>query len=584
MKKLLCILLAAMLTMSSAAFAETAGQQQLQPEDMVEEHLYQMVPVLDSMMRTMGIEGEFAYDANSPHIFWTQLSQLGANWGHLNPLVTQESGKLVIPTSVMQEYAAASFSGMESFPAIPQEITSIRFDAATNTYRVTMSDKARTHIIIERYAYVADGTLLVGVGLYDSQSLERLGGQLVQMADANQDNAAANQPFSYEVKASWAESPEDFAGLTVTNSRIQYIEETVVPSQNPVPTATPAPASTGYTKLSVGSRGEDVRALQKRLKELGYPVGSIDGVFGSNTKLGVRYFQDAMGTNQDGVATSTLQQKLYATSAPEHVTYVELQKGASGVRVEKLQNRLRELGYLAQPVDGEFGSRTKDAVALFQKAAKLKTDGIAGVKTLKALYDKKAPECTEYILLKRGDTGPRVKDMQERLIQLGFLVKKANQKYDNDTIKAVEAFIKVLGEKGDGKTANQTLLAKLFQYVTPTPTPTATPTPTTEPTATPTTEPTATPTTEPTPTPTPTPIKAITDDELNAFVTALNTILEPEPDYNAVDAVKWLQEKLAIEQNGIYDTATKDAVKAYQITQSLPDTGIADADTIHKLI
>jgi peptidoglycan hydrolase-like protein with peptidoglycan-binding domain len=54
--------------------------------------------------------------------------------------------------------------------------------------------------------------------------------------------------------------------------------------------------------------------------------------------------------------------------------------------------------------------------------------------------------------------------------------------------------------------------------------------------------------------------------------------------YNAVDAVKWLQEKLSIPQKGIYDSVTKDAVTQYQTDQSLTVTGIPDTDTINKLL
>ena len=43
--------------------------------------------------------------------------------------------------------------------------------------------------------------------------------------------------------------------------------------------------------------------------------------------------------------------------------------------MEDLQARLRKLGYLANPVDGQYGETTKKAVALFQKDAGLKVDG-----------------------------------------------------------------------------------------------------------------------------------------------------------------------------------------------------------------
>ena len=49
----------------------------------------------------------------------------------------------------------------------------------------------------------------------------------------------------------------------------------------------PVPTST----LKRGSRGEEVKWLQKALKDRGYPVGTIDGIFGTKTEQCVRSFQ-----------------------------------------------------------------------------------------------------------------------------------------------------------------------------------------------------------------------------------------------------------------------------------------------------
>ena len=627
MKRLLCIVMVALLMITAAAYAEPAGQQaQTTAQETVEERLYRMIPVLDSFARQMGLDGEVTYDANDPQFFWTQMYFLGINWGLENALVRQADGQMIIPASVMQEYAAASFHGLGSLPDIPPSVTEIRFDAALNSYRLNMSDAAQTYIVIERYATDTDVSLLVGMGLYDAGTATRLGGLLVQLADS----ASPGSALPYGIKNAQMESSGDFAGLTATTCHIRHVDEILPYAATPEPAATPTPvvqpvatkaptaapaSSEEYPRLSTGSRGDSVKALQRRLNELGYNCGSSDGVFGSNTKRAVRYFQDAIGTNQDGVATNALQRKLYASSAPEFVLYVQLRKGSSGVRVEKLQTRLREWGYLAEPTDGDYGARTAEAVKLFQKKAGLKVDGIAGTRTQSALFKKNAPRCDEYITLKKGDTGIRVKEMQECLHKLGFLSKKANSAYDNDTVKAVEAFLKALGETGNGKTADPKLLEKLFKYVHPTPTPaptaaptpapeatatpvpeatatpapeaTATPEPTSEPTATPepTPEPTATPTPTPEPTatpePPPAPAQAISDDQLHAFTDALNTALGTS--HNSVDAVKWLQHKLSITENGIYDDATKSAVSAYQTNNGLSATGIADAEVIGKL-
>ena len=74
-------------------------------------------------------------------------------------------------------------------------------------------------------------------------------------------------------------------------------------------------AYTDYTKTQTsdtaihalskfGSQGEEVRRIQKKLKELGYYNGAIDGVYGSATKKAVIAFQKNCGITADGIAGS----------------------------------------------------------------------------------------------------------------------------------------------------------------------------------------------------------------------------------------------------------------------------------------
>ena len=72
--------------------------------------------------------------------------------------------------------------------------------------------------------------------------------------------------------------------------------------------------------------------------------------------------------------------------------------GASGDEVTRLQQRLKDLGYLNGKVDGKYGGGTKRAVISFQRRNGLKTDGVAGETTLAKLYADDAvaaPENTE---------------------------------------------------------------------------------------------------------------------------------------------------------------------------------------------
>ena len=51
-----------------------------------------------------------------------------------------------------------------------------------------------------------------------------------------------------------------------------------------------------------GSRGEEVRQIQTKLKRWGYYNGNIDGIYGSQTQEAVRYFQRKNGLTVDGIA------------------------------------------------------------------------------------------------------------------------------------------------------------------------------------------------------------------------------------------------------------------------------------------
>jgi hypothetical protein len=62
-----------------------------------------------------------------------------------------------------------------------------------------------------------------------------------------------------------------------------------------------------------------------------------------------------------------------------------LKKGMRGAEVGNLQQILTSKGYSTKGIDGVFGPATEAAVKKFQKAKKLKADGIVGPATKKAL-------------------------------------------------------------------------------------------------------------------------------------------------------------------------------------------------------
>lgn len=58
------------------------------------------------------------------------------------------------------------------------------------------------------------------------------------------------------------------------------------------------------TLSKLGSRGDEVRRIQTKLKQLGFYNGSVDGIYGSATQKAVRRFQASVGITVDGIAGS----------------------------------------------------------------------------------------------------------------------------------------------------------------------------------------------------------------------------------------------------------------------------------------
>ena len=252
----------------------------------------------------------------------------------------------------------------------------------------------------------------------------------------------------------------------------------VFTSAPPTPTPTPGPSPTPKS-LQIGFKDSDeVREMQKKLKELGYYKGSADGDFGPATEKAVKAFQKANGLTADGKAGEKTLAKIYgsgksskesgsakeakATTAPKISKKVYLESGKKGKDVKTLQNRLIELGWLSGSASGTYDDSTEAAVIAFQKKAKLWADGKAGPKTIEALFSSKAPKSSKPVsadgeTLEKGSEGSEVKKLQKRLKDLGYLDDTADGKFGDATEAAVIAFQKNNGLTADGKAGTATL-------------------------------------------------------------------------------------------------------------------------------
>ena len=254
---------------------------------------------------------------------------------------------------------------------------------------------------------------------------------------------------------------DGIAGTSTLNKL--YLDTTGKANSGSSSTGSSTISSTGYVTLREGDSGDAVKKLQQQLKKLGYYSGSVDGKFGSGTTQSVKTFQQMNDLRVDGVAGPATQRALYGTSTS--ISYATLREGDTGSAVTNLQYTLYELGYYDADVDGVYGATTKDAVRAFQMLNDLSpVDGIAGNKTLQRLYSSSAVPAsasnTKFPTLQKGDKGDSVVQLQDCLVQLGYMTVKTGV-YDDATVEAVKSFQRYNGLTVDGK-AGEATQKKLF--------------------------------------------------------------------------------------------------------------------------
>ncbi len=73
--------------------------------------------------------------------------------------------------------------------------------------------------------------------------------------------------------------------------------------------------SISFSLSKYGSRGEEVKKIQTKLKNWGYYSGSVDGIYGSKTFEAVKKFQRKNGLTVDGIAGTNTLKALGITSS-----------------------------------------------------------------------------------------------------------------------------------------------------------------------------------------------------------------------------------------------------------------------------
>jgi peptidoglycan hydrolase-like protein with peptidoglycan-binding domain len=252
---------------------------------------------------------------------------------------------------------------------------------------------------------------------------------------------AAGLPVDGIVGASTLQKLENWQAKKSSTTTTQAKKATVVSTQAKKPSTTSSVRSATNQRrnpnyLAKGDEGEDVRALQERLRIAGFYYGNATGIFGPITEESVKRFQDSYKLSVDGIAGPATLRKLPGIGigdgeeAPKKVVNRDkLRVGDRGESVRIIQEQLIQAGYLEGEPNGYYGPYTADAVRRFQAANFLAASGVAGPTTRAKLYSSvNTAKKSEFNTL----------EIQTRLRERGFYKGKLNGVMADDTKKAIK--------------------------------------------------------------------------------------------------------------------------------------------------
>ncbi|MDO8482787.1 MAG: peptidoglycan-binding protein [bacterium] len=143
--------------------------------------------------------------------------------------------------------------------------------------------------------------------------------------------------------------------------------------------------------LSEGMRGEAVRQLQIKLKNLGYFMASVTDYFGPITRAAVVSFQMAKGIEPVGQVGPQTRAVLNGLSALGPLTPMpgiltgDMYDGMRSESVRLLQTMLKGLGHYKASITDYYDAATREAVRSFQNANGINPTGLVDLQTRDAL-------------------------------------------------------------------------------------------------------------------------------------------------------------------------------------------------------
>ena len=176
-----------------------------------------------------------------------------------------------------------------------------------------------------------------------------------------------------------------------------------------------------------------------------------------SSKSGTLMTSDGEILDENGNIITTTPGDATTASTPNETTSGEptdntLRQGVENERVTQVQERLMELGYMDNDEPTQlFGPATKNAVQLFQRKNSLDIDGCVGDETWNLLFSDQAQKYS----VSEGITGTDVEQMQQRLVELGYLDHVTGY-FGSDTTEAVKRFQERNNLTADGNIGENT--------------------------------------------------------------------------------------------------------------------------------
>lgn len=263
-----------------------------------------------------------------------------------------------------------------------------------------------------------------------------------------------------------------FFGVALAETEPPQPAETPVPTPEPTPTPTPTPVPTPEPIMERGDSGEAVKALQARLRELGFMTGAADGKFGPKTEAAVIAFkQHLYELEQERIAAELAAEAFPSEGPPEAET-------GEGTETEQLDAEkpapteaasLPEQEESEEPVETDSAEETEAGQP--EKPAPPVFDGKVDEESHRLLVEKGFDEYQ--LKLMAGSRGAEVRRLQGKLRTLGFMTGKADGIFGKQTAAAVRTFqqqhkLTVDGVAGE-KTQRMLYSASAKKYVPPVP-------------------------------------------------------------------------------------------------------------------